>query len=217
MKPVYLRMTVLSIVFVIAAASLTGCGIPVKLSETVDLVKDIKVPAMPEADVAEIPEEFRQYVDNWEDYEEIEDFLNTPFDYQRAEEFCDLPDLDKIRAEAASRLPGFLARRIEVRSVSVRSIRFIAETGDFDSVDELQNVLTLEGKEYVFSITNEDGLGPVISLAPSPELDLADLINNPEFDGCIQNKLDIVGTLPEQEIIFKALLDLDIKLYLRIL
>jgi hypothetical protein len=223
MKMVTLRTMFMGLVIAVAAISLTGCGIPVKLSESVDLVKDIEVPAMPQSvdDIEDIPEEFQQYVDSveWETEAQalLEELQNEEFSFQQEEEFCDLPDLQKIRDEAAAKLPPFLAKRIEVREVIVESIRFVADAGDFGSILELTNVLTVDGGQYTFSISGDEGASPVLTLTPNPPLDLADVINNPDFDGCITNNLSITGTLPETEILFKAVLDLDITLYLRIL
>jgi hypothetical protein len=223
MKMVTLRTMFMGLVIAVAAISLTGCGIPVKLSESVDLVKDIEVPAMPQSvdDIEDIPEEFQQYVDSveWETEAQalLEELQNEEFSFQQEEEFCDLPDLQKIRDEAAAKLPPFLAKRIEVREVIVESIRFVADAGDFGSILELTNVLTVDGGQYTFSISGDEGASPVLTLTPNPPLDLADVIHNPDFDGCITNNLSITGTLPETEILFKAVLDLDITLYLRIL
>jgi len=218
------RTAVMGLAVFAMAVAFTGCGIPVSLSQTVDLVKDIKVPAMPQSadEIEDIPEEFRQYVDSvdWESEEAqaiLDELQNEEFSYQMDKEFCDLPDLQKIRAEAAARLPEFLAKRIEVREVIVESIRFIADAGDFSSLVTLKDVLTVEGQQYTFELSVDEGLGAVLTLTPDPALDLADVINNPDFEGCIQNSLSISGTLPEEEINFKAVLDLDITLYLRIL
>jgi len=218
------RTAVMGLAVFAMAVAFTGCGIPVSLSQTVDLVKDIKVPAMPQSadEIEDIPEEFRQYVDSvdWDSEEAqaiLDELQNEEFSYQMDKEFCDLPDLQKIRAEAASRLPEFLAKRIEVREVVVESIRFIADAGDFSTLLALKDVLTVEGQQYTFELTVDEGLGAVLTLTPDPALDLADVINNPDFAGCIQNSLSISGTLPETEINFKAVLDLDITLYLRIL
>lgn len=206
------------------AFAFTGCGVPVSLSETVDLVKDIKVPAMPQSveQIEDIPEEFQQYVDSvdWESEEAqaiLDELESEEFSYQMDKEFCDLPDLQKIRAEAEARLPEFLAKRIEVREVIVESIRFIADAGNFNTILALTDVLTVEGQQYKFELSVDEELGAVLTLTPDPALDLADVINNPDFAGCIQNSLSISGTLPETETLFKAVLDLDITLYLRII
>ena len=137
MKIATLRTLAMGLVVAVAAVAVTGCGIPVKLSESVDLVKDIEVPAMPQSidEIEDIPEEFQQYVDSveWETEAQalLEELQNEEFSFQREEEFCDLPDLQKIRDEAAAKLPPFLAKRIEVREVIVESIRFVADAGDF--------------------------------------------------------------------------------------
>ena len=223
MKMVSLRTVVMGLLITVATLSLTGCGIPVSLSQSVDLVKAIEVPALPETVELvydEIPQEVRDmYPDvNWDDPEAaLAELADTDLEYQREEEFCDLPDLQKIRDEAAARLPEFLAKRIEVREVIVKSIRFVANTGDFNTIVSLEDTLTVEGQRYVFTISSSEESGMVITLTPDPALDLADVINNPDFNGCIQNSLKITGTLPDTEILFKAVLDLDITLYLRIL
>jgi len=223
MKMASLRTVIMGLLVTITALSLTGCGIPVSLSQSVDLVKDVEIPALPETvelvDV-EIPQEVRDmYPDvNWDDPESaLAELSDTGLEYQREEEFCDLPDLQKIRDEAATRLPEFLAKRIEVREVIVKSIRFVANTGDFNSILNIEDTLTVDGQQYLFTIFSSTESGMVLTLTPNPALDLADVINNPDFNGCIQNSLKITGTLPDTEILFKAVLDLDITLYLRIL
>lgn len=223
MKTTTTKTMVMGAVIAVAAISLTGCGIPVKLSETVDLVKDIEVPAMPQSidDIEDIPEEFQDYVDSvdWETEGQalLEELQNEEFSFEREEQFCDLPDLQKIKEEAQKRLPEFLARRVEVREVIVESIRFIADTGNFNSIINLTDVLTVDGLQYTFTIEQNSESGAVLTLTPDPPLDLADLINDPDFNGCIQNSLSISGNLPETELKFKAVLDLDITLYLRLL
>ena len=223
MKTSTKQAMVMGAVIAVAAISLTGCGIPVKLSETVDLVKDIEVPAMPQSidDIEDIPAEFQDYVDSvdWETESQalLEELQNEEFSLEREEQFCDLPDLQKIKEEAQKRLPEFLARRVEVREVIVESIRFIADTGNFNSIINLTDVLTVDGLQYTFTIEQNSESGAVLTLTPAPPLDLADLINDPDFNGCIQNSLSISGNLPETEIKFKAVLDLDITLYLRLL
>jgi len=223
MKTTTTKTMVMSAVIAVAAISLTGCGIPVKLSETVDLVKDIEVPAMPQSidDIEDIPAEFQDYVDSvdWETESQalLEELQNEEFSLEREEQFCDLPDLQKIKEEAQKRLPEFLARRVEVREVIVESIRFIADTGNFNSIINLTDVLTVDGLQYTFTIEQNSESGAVLTLTPAPPLELSDLINDPDFNGCIQNSLRISGNLPETEIKFKAVLDLDITLYLRLL
>ena len=223
MKVISLRTAGTGIVLVLMVVSMTGCGIPVKLTETIDLVKDIDVPALPEVpeDIdVEIPQEVRDmYPDvDWDDLDSAyAELSGTDLEYQREDEFCDLPDLQKIRDEAEAKLPEFLARRIEVREVIVESIRFIADVGDFDTIAQVTDVLTVDGKQYTFTIDVDAERGAVLTLIPDPPLDVADLINNPDFNGCIENSLSINGRLPDSEIHFKAVLDLAIGLYLKIL
>lgn len=223
MKMISLKTAGMGIVLMLMALSMTGCGIPVKLSETVDLVKDIEVPALPEVPEeieVEIPDEVREMYPevDWDNPEDALAELNEDgLEYEREEEFCDLPDLQKIKNEAQARLPEILAKRIEVREVIVESIRFIADMGNFNSIIELVDVLTVDGQEFTFTITDDNDLGTVLTLTPDPPLDLAGLINDPDFNGCIKNSLSITGKLPEEEIHFKAVLDLAITLYLRIL
>lgn len=207
----------------IAAVSLAGCGIPVKLSKPIDLIKNVEVPAMPataELIDVEIPQEVRDmYPDvDWDNPEAaLTELADTGLEYQREEKFCELPDLQELRDEAAKELPAFLAKRIEVREAIVTSIRVIAETGDFSSILEFEDKIEIGGQEYVFTISDTSESAKVLTLTSNPPLDLADVINNSDTIDCIQNHLKITGTLPDAELLFKAVMDLDIMLYLRIL
>ena len=176
-------------VVIVSALALTGCGLQVR---SVTLLENVEVPTLEALGTDADPE--------WIAYLEGQD-------YEMSEEFC---DLNKVQEELEDLLPAFLAKRIKVRSVVVASIEFKAQEGNFNSIDELDTVLTVNGEHYSFySGIRPEGLGEGVTLKPDSLLDLADAINNRE---CIDTYMRIGGGLPENTLKFNVTLNYRLRL-----
>ena len=166
---------------VLTALLLTGCGLQVR---EVTLLENVEVPTL---------ETLGQDADpGWVDYLDGQD-------YELSEEFCGLA---QVKEDLQNMLPGFLANIITVQSVSVVSLDFEAQAGNFNSINELDTVLTVDDEYYMFYTgIREEGLGDGVSLKPKPALNLADSINNGD---CINAYLRISGQLPETALRFNV-------------
>jgi len=188
MYGISLRTALLCVVLT-AALSFTGCGLQVR---SITLVKGIEVPTQ-----ATIKDESDP---GWIEY------LNGQ-DYELNEQFC---DLDKFQEELEKALPEFLAKRVRVRSVRVVTLEFTAEEGNFDSIKELDSILSVNDNHYSFySGIREDGMGTSVKLRPKPRLNLADAVNDA---ACVNTYLRIAGTLPEEALRFNIVLNYRLRL-----
>ncbi len=184
-----------------AMITMSGCGIAISLpNQSVDLISEIDVPSI------DVP--LDQIPDEWLDYLEGQD-------YEQSDSFCDLPNLGDIQSEAANSIPPFLARLIRIESVEVTSIDFVAKEGDFGSMTKLQTILTIGNTQYEFLEENPAGFGEEVVLTPEPALDLANVIGDDRID-CIEYYVQVKGSLPEDDLVFKVVLNFDVQLRLRL-
>ena len=179
---VSLKNVVLSGV-VLAVLMMTGCGLQVR---EVTLLDNVDVPS-------------REAIGQDADPGWIE-FLDGQ-DYELTEEFCELA---QVKEDLQNMLPGFLENLISIKSVKVVSVDFEAQEGNFDSINELDTVLTVDDVFYSFYTgVRPEGLGEGARLKPEPALDLADAINDGD---CISAYLRISGQLPENTLKFNVIL-----------
>lgn len=180
-------------VVVLSALALTGCGLQVR---EVTLLENVEVPTLEALGADADP--------GWVAYLEGQD-------YELAEEFC---DLNKVQEELTNSLPAFLAKRIKVRSVKVASLEFVAQEGNFNSINELDTVLTVDGEYYRFGTgVRPDGLGENVTVNPDPALNLADAIND---GACINTYVRISGKLPTSVLKFNVVVHYRLRLGLSI-
>jgi hypothetical protein len=166
-----------------AALMLTGCGLQVR---SVTLIENFEVPSLETLGEDADP--------GWVEY------LRTQ-EYEITEELC---DLNQVQEELTDRLPAFLANRLTVRSVRVVALEFEAQEGNFNSINELDTVLTVDEEYYSFYTgVRPEGLGNNVKLRPKPNLNLADAINNNE---CVKTYVRISGELPEEALRFNVVL-----------
>ncbi len=189
-----LKTIVVSVGIVFALMS-SGCGLWVR---NITVVEDFEIPTL-----ATLGEDADP---GWIEY-------LAGQDYEVNRQLC---DLDVFQEELAARLPGFLAERIWVRSLRVVSLRFVAQEGDFTSIDTLDSVITVDGEHYIFaSGVRPGGLGRGITIRPRPRLNLADAINDDRIS-CINTYFRIEGELPEDPLIFDVVLNYRLRIGFRL-
>ena len=188
MHGISLRTVVMSVV-VLSALVLTGCGLQVR---NVTLLESVEVPTL-EALGADADPGWVAYL--------------AGQDYELTEEFCGLAE---VQEEVKNIFPAFLAKHITVRSVQVTSLEFVAQEGNFNSINALDTVLTVDDEYYSFSTgPRPEGLGAGVKLNPNPPLNLADAING---DECIKTYMRISGKLPQNVLKFNVVLNYRLRL-----
>lgn len=191
------KLSVKTMIFVLScvavAASLTGCGIPISINQSFEVINDTTIPAAQEGVL------FNDY-------------------HEQTSEFCEIPSLDELRKKAVEEgVPAWLAKRIQIKSVEINSLTFEASKGDFSSFTKIEDILRADGKVLVSLIAeNTGGFGSTVALQPTVAEDLAEYIEE-STPTCLQNYLKIEGNLPTSELVFSASMDAKVVLRLRIL
>ncbi len=200
----------------VTATIMTGCFPAIPLTVTVH--NNLEIPAISEFPDGErtIPEEFQRYFGDWDEVSEnLETMSSRTFLYKQARTICAADILESVKNEAFRALARRAINRGRLRNVSVQSIRLEASQGDFSWITDIMDKVTFDDTEYYFFLDKPEPT--VLHLEPAiPFLgqkpDLAGVFDAENFDGCVQNYVEISGTLPPQKCVFNVIVNLEIGL-----
>ena len=183
----------MGVVFLCLAVMLSGCTIPIPITitQTLNLIGEVPVP----------PNDLG---------------LLESGRFEINDEFCELPSLDELREMAREHISGFLAQRLEPRSIEITRLSFIATQGNFNSINRVEAILWADGKELidVSAQAPAEGFGTRADLEPDVNPDLAQII----LDGisCLKYYALMRGTLPEETLVFKVEAELKLRFGVRL-
>lgn len=216
MKFFSIRSVVTAVIVAVALASLTGCtpGIPFE----VPVHRELEIPAIEEFPDGSrnIPEEFQRYFGDWDEVRDnLVELSETEFNFIQERIICAENVLESIKDETFQELARRTIDRGRLKSVIVNSIELRASEGDFNWISEIVDIVTYEGVEYYFFLDRSDPT--ILFLEPEvpffgPKPDLAGVFDDDDFDGCVQNFVEIAGTLPPQKCVFDVVVNVEVKL-----
>ncbi len=182
----------MGVVFICLTVMLSGCTIPIPITvtQTLTLISEVTVP----------PNDLG---------------LLESGRFEINDEFCELPSLDDLREMAREHIAGFLAERLEPRSIEITRLSFIATQGNFNSINRVEAILWADGEELidVSAQAPAEGFGTQADLEPNVNPDLAEIIRNDI--SCLQYYAHMRGTLPEESLVFKVEAELKLRFGLR--
>lgn len=129
---------------------------------------------------------------------------------------CDLPDLGALEQQVRDSL-GRAGGLLTIKSVTLDVLQFDASQGNFDFLDTFTLTFKKDGESV--SLTGDLSAQSNVTafdLAPpsGQEVDILDLIPGP--DECLQASFDFTGSIPTEETVYSATMDVTITAVLRL-
>lgn len=129
---------------------------------------------------------------------------------------CDLPDLGALEQQVRDSL-GRAGGLLDIKSVTLDVMQFDASQGNFDFLDTFTLTFTKDGESVSLSgdLSAQSNI-TAFDLAPGAgeEVDILDLIPGP--DECLQASFDFTGSIPTEETVYSATMDVTITAVLRL-